>query len=124
MTAAQECPVVQQHASIQKKCEDSFYFTGEVAPNQLLFWKANGDVSSHLHDCQYLKMQCQDPIVPATAQMEQKAAPTGKQTARQEARAMPIYKDRLLLGGMPGSHPALSLLCPRSGVRADSKEDK
>lgn len=40
--------------------------------------------------CQYLKMWCQDPFVPATAQMEQKAAPTGKQTARQEARAVPI----------------------------------
>lgn len=40
--------------------------------------------------CQCLKMWCQDPVVPATAQMEQKAAPTDKQTARQEARAMPI----------------------------------
>lgn len=42
-------------------------------------------------------MPCLDPVVPAVAQTEQKTAPTGKQTARQEATATPVPGGKAML---------------------------
>lgn len=107
---------------------NSFHFTVEAAPKQLLCWKANGDVSSYRNCCQYLKMLCLDPTVPATVITEQKTEPTGKQTPRQEATATPVPQGKVaplnisLLSGLLGSPLILLLLCLRRGMKADWKK--
>lgn len=61
--------------------------------------------------CQYLKMLCQDPIAPATAQMEQKTVPTGKQSARQEATAMPFPRGQTVVTFQVGCQAHLQPCC-------------
>lgn len=94
-----------------KKCEESFHFTGEVAPDQLLCRKANGGCIFPFTWCQYFKKWCQDPIEPAPAQTEQEAAPTGKQAARQAATAMPIPRGKAVVAWWVGFQAHLQPCC-------------
>lgn len=98
-----------------------FYWRGGSKPAALLEDKW-GCIFSFAW-CQYLKMQCQDPIVPATAQTEQKAAPTGKQTARQGARATPVPRGQIAEPGIPAWNARLTS-SPATLVSREGREGR
>lgn len=80
-----------------EKCEDSFHFTGEVDPNQLLCWKANGDASSYLHEASIQKCGARTPLCQLLHKGNKRQPQHANKLPGKKLELCQSHEDRLLL---------------------------